>query len=42
MQNVDQPRRQQLTRIAYDCAEAGRQWQLSRAQPASAEAPLVR
>ncbi|MCC6492869.1 MAG: hypothetical protein IT424_07595 [Pirellulales bacterium] len=39
VEHVDQPRRQQLTKIAYDCAEAGRQWQVSRAQPASAELP---
>jgi hypothetical protein len=37
VQNLDQPRRKQLTRLAYECAEAGRQWRLSRAEQASAE-----
>jgi hypothetical protein len=38
--NLDAPRRQELSRLAYDCAAAGRQWQLSRAQPASAAIPV--
>jgi len=37
VQNLDQPRRAQLTKLAYDCADAGRQWRLSRAQQASAQ-----
>jgi hypothetical protein len=32
VERLDQPRRTQLTKLAYDCAEAGKQWQLSRAQ----------
>ena len=37
MKNLDQPRRQGLIKAAYQCAEAGRQWELSRAQQASLE-----
>jgi hypothetical protein len=34
---LDQPRRKELTKLAYECAEAGKQWQVSRAKQASAE-----
>ena len=37
VENLDQPRRQRLTKLAYECAEAGRQWQASRERQASAE-----
>jgi hypothetical protein len=39
MQNLDQPRRQGLIKAAYQCAEAGRQWELSRARQASLVTP---
>lgn len=35
MQNLDQPRRQGLIKAAYQCAEAGKAWELNRAQQAS-------
>lgn len=35
MKNLDQPRRQGLIKAAYQCAEAGRQWELSRTRQAS-------
>jgi hypothetical protein len=37
MKNLDQPRRQGLIKAAYQCAEAGRQWEMSRARQASLE-----
>jgi hypothetical protein len=37
VEHLDQPRRQRLTKLAYECAEAGRQWQASRARQASAD-----
>jgi hypothetical protein len=37
VENVDQPRRQALTKLAYECAAAGRQWEASRTQQVSAE-----
>lgn len=37
MENLDQPRRQGLTKVAYECAEAGRKWELNRARQASLE-----
>ena len=37
MKNLDQPRRQGLIKAAYQCAEAGRQWEMSRAPQASLE-----
>ena len=40
MQNLDQPRRQGLIKAAYQCAEAGKQWELTRARQASLETPV--
>lgn len=40
MQNLDQPRRQGLIKAAYQCAEAGKQWELTRARQASLETPM--
>lgn len=37
MKNLDQPRRQGLIKAAYQCAEAGREWEMSRARQASLE-----
>lgn len=37
MQNLDHPRRQGLIKAAYQCAEAGREWEQSRARQASLE-----
>lgn len=37
MENLDQPRRQGLAKVAYECAEAGRKWELNRARQASLE-----
>lgn len=37
MKNLDQPRRQGLIKAAYQCAEAGREWELSRTRQASLE-----
>jgi hypothetical protein len=37
MKNLDQPRRQGLIKAAYQCAEAGRQWELTRTRQASLE-----
>jgi hypothetical protein len=37
VEHLDQPRRQQLTRLAYQCAEAGRNWQESRERQATAK-----
>lgn len=39
MENLDQPRRQGLIKVAYECAEAGRQWEMSRSRQASLETP---
>jgi hypothetical protein len=39
MKNLDQPRRQGLIKAAYQCAEAGKQWEMSRARQASLETP---
>jgi hypothetical protein len=39
VEKLDQPRRAQLTKLAYECAEAGKRWQLSRGQTATAEVP---
>jgi hypothetical protein len=36
VKKLDQPRRAQLTKLAYECAEAGKRWQLARGQTASA------
>lgn len=32
VEHLDQPRRKELTALAYECAEAGKQWKLSRGQ----------
>jgi hypothetical protein len=37
VEKLDQPRREQLTKLAYDCAAAGKAWQLRRGQTAAAE-----
>ncbi|WP_428304605.1 hypothetical protein [Lacipirellula sp.] len=37
MQNLDQPRRQGLIKVAYQCAEAGREWEQTRTRQASME-----
>src|SRR5690606_6116239 len=37
MQDLDQPRRQGLIKVAYECAEAGKQWEQTRTRQASLE-----
>jgi hypothetical protein len=39
MKNLDQPRRQGLIKAAYQCAEAGRQWEMTRERQASLVTP---
>jgi hypothetical protein len=40
VENLDEPRRREFVRLAYQCAEAGRLWESSRAQQVSAEATV--
>ncbi len=37
VEQLDEPRRKQLTKLAYECAQAGQAWQLSRVKPATVE-----
>jgi len=42
MQNVDEPRRKELAKLAYQCADFGRQWQARRGPAAAEEKTLQR
>jgi hypothetical protein len=42
MKNVDEPRRKELAKLAYECADFGRQWQAKRGPEAAKEATFQR